>query len=159
MVKKGFFKFLYLFSLFIIAITINNITYNKTFAKVSKKKTSEQLIQFPVPYIPVLSDFNYVSDESAILKTSQTLTGILVYKTKYKIKDIVNFYKTQMISQGWKEIGIFISKTNFLAYKRPEGTAFISIKSESFNTEIRIVIILTFPQTQETQTELLENTQ
>ena len=155
---KIFIKFLSFFVIMFAIISIN-ITYTKTFAKVSKKNTSKQLIQFPVPFIPILSDFNYVAGESAILKTPKTLTGILVYKTKYKIKDIVNFYKTQMISQGWKEIGIFISKTNFLAYKRPEGTAFISIKGESFSTEIRIVVILTFTQTQETQTELLENTQ
>jgi hypothetical protein len=30
----------------------------------------------------------------------------------------------------------------FLAYKRPEGTAFISISGGSFYTEVRIVIVL-----------------
>ena len=158
MKKKRLIKLLNLFIIAIVILTVN-ISYAKTLTKLSKKKTPEQLIQFPVPFIPVLSDFNYISSESAILKTPKILTGILVYKAKYKIEDLVNFYKTQMISQGWEEIGTFISKTNFLAYKRPEGTAFIRIKSESFNTEIRIVVILTFTQIQETQTELLENTQ
>jgi hypothetical protein len=70
------------------------------------------------------------------------LTGMLVYKGRYKAKDLVDFFRTQMASQGWHEVGSFTSKMTFLAYKRPEGTAFISITEGPFYTEVRIVVVL-----------------
>ena len=105
-------------------------------------KTVENPIDFPAPYIPILKDLKYQADKSALLKTTKILTGMLVYKGRYKAKDLVDFFRTQMASQGWHEVGSFTSKMTFLAYKRPEGTAFISITEGPFYTEVRIVVVL-----------------
>ncbi|MGC8965781.1 MAG: hypothetical protein ACP5KO_03130 [Caldimicrobium sp.] len=100
-------------------------------------------IYYPVPNVPVLSDLNYQPEESALLKTGSYLTGILVFKGNYNASSLVEFYRVQMKSLGWQEIGSFTSKVNFLAFKRPEGQAFINIKEGFFQTELRIIVFLT----------------
>ncbi|RLG14915.1 hypothetical protein DRN69_03725, partial [Candidatus Pacearchaeota archaeon] len=85
----------------------------------------------------------YQAENSALLRTGGVLTGMLVFKGKYTLKSLVEFYKVQMINQGWEEIGAFSSKITFIAYKRPEGTAFISISQGWYYAELRIVVMLT----------------
>ena len=107
-----------------------------------KSQKMKDLIYFPVPYIPVLKDLEYQAENSALLRTGEVLTGMLVFKGKYTLKSLVEFYKVQMINQGWEEIGAFSSKITFIAYKRPEGTAFISISQGWYYAELRIVVML-----------------
>jgi len=108
-----------------------------------KSQKMKVLIYFPVPYIPVLKDLEYQAENSALLRTGEVLTGMLVFKGKYTLKSLVEFYKVQMRNQGWEEIGAFSSKITFIAYKRPEGTAFISISQGWYYAELRIVVMLT----------------
>jgi len=113
--------------------------------KAEEVKTTEkkELIYFPVPFVPVLKDLEYQAEKSALLKTGRVLTGMLVFRGNYSPKSLVEFYKVQMVNQGWEEIGAFSSKVIFIAYKRPEGTAFISISQGWYYTELRIVVMLT----------------
>ncbi len=144
--KKVFFMILISFLFFSTAFAQRNtgfetVTFqNGTSAKVEKKKS---LIYFPVPFIPVLKDMEYQADKSALLKSGKLLTGMLVFSGNYSPKALVEFYETQMANQGWEEIGAFSSKIIFIAYKRPEGTAFISISQGWYHTELRIVVMLT----------------
>ena len=110
--------------------------------KVKQTKKEKALIYYPVPYIPVLKDLRYIADKSAILHTENIVTGMLVFKANYNAKALLEFYKTQMRNNGWREVGSFTSTITFIAYKRPEGNAFISITESAFSTELRIVIIL-----------------
>jgi len=141
---------------FLIFIFINLFAFSIVFAqekpnvKVVTPRAEEvnsqkmkDLIYFPVPYIPVLKDLEYQAENSALLRTGGVLTGMLVFKGKYTLKSLVEFYKVQMINQGWEEIGAFSSKITFIAYKRPEGTAFISISQGWYYAELRIVVMLT----------------
>ena len=141
---------------FLIFIFINLFAFSIVFAQekpnvevvtpraeeVNSQKMKD-LIYFPVPYIPVLKDLEYQAENSALLRTGGVLTGMLVFKGKYTLKSLVEFYKVQMINQGWEEIGAFSSKITFIAYKRPEGTAFISISQGWYYAELRIVVMLT----------------
>lgn len=100
-------------------------------------------ILYPIPNIPVLRGLSYQPSDSAILKTSGILTGILVFKGNYKASSLVEFYRVQMKTLGWQELGSFTSQTTFLAFKRPEGQAFINIKESWVQTEVRIIVFLT----------------
>lgn len=100
-------------------------------------------ISYPIPNIPVLKELSYQPSESAILKTGGTITGMLVFKGKYKIPSLVEFYRIQMRANGWEEVGSFTSKTTFLAFKRPEGQAFISLSEGWVQTTIRIIFFVT----------------
>ncbi|WP_038056661.1 hypothetical protein [Thermodesulfobacterium hydrogeniphilum] len=111
--------------------------------KVKNSQAKESLIYYPVPYIPVLKDLRYDANNSAILKSGNVITGMLVFKGNYSAKSLIDFYKVQMKNNGWKEIGSFSSKITFIAYKRPGGSAFISVSEGYFSTELRIVVILT----------------
>lgn len=104
---------------------------------------SQGEISYPIPNVPVLKDLNYQPNESAILKTGGMLTGVLVFKGNYKASALVEFYRTQMKANGWQEIGSFTSKTTFLAFKRPDGQAFVSISEGWYQTELRIVLFVT----------------
>ncbi len=138
--------------LLILFFSVCSLSFAKNFNNstlVPKNKTKktlknkESLIYYPVPYIPVLKDMKYDSDNSAILKSGNTIIGMLVFRGSYTAKDLIDFYKVQMKNNGWKEIGSFSSKITFIAYKRPGGSAFISVSEGYFSTELRIVVILT----------------
>ena len=107
-----------------------------------KTQKTKELVYFPVPFIPVLKDLEYQAEKSALLRTGKILTGMLVFRGNYSPNSLVEFYKVQMKNHGWEEIGAFSSKVTFIAYKRPEGTAFISISQGWYYTELRIVVIL-----------------
>ncbi len=131
------FWFLLLFPGFLIA------RENKVEVVTPEKIEAQSDIYYPVPNVPVLKGLNYDPSESAILKTGGILTGMLVFKGNYKASSLVEFYRVQMKNLGWKEVGSFTSKTTFLAFKREDGQAFISLKEGLFQTEIRIIVFLT----------------
>lgn len=108
-----------------------------------EKIESKSDILYPIPNIPVLKGLSYQPSDSAILKTGGVITGMLVFKGNYKANSLVEFYRVQMKNLGWQEVGSFTSKTTFLAFKRPEGQAFISIKEGWAQTEVRIIVFLT----------------
>jgi len=143
---KKFLIFIFI-NLFIFSIVFAqekpNVEVITPQAEEVKSQKVKDLIYFPVPYIPVLKDLEYQAENSALLRTGEVLTGLLVFKGKYTLKSLVEFYKVQMINQGWEEIGAFSSKITFIAYKRPEGTAFISISQGWYYAELRIVVMLT----------------
>ena len=143
---KKFLIFIFI-NLFIFSIVFAqekpNVEVITPQAEEVKSQKIKDLIYFPVPYIPVLKDLEYQAENSALLRTGEVLTGLLVFKGKYTLKSLVEFYKVQMVNQGWEEIGAFSSKITFIAYKRPEGTAFISISQGWYYAELRIVVMLT----------------
>jgi len=143
---KKFLIFIFI-NLFIFSIVFAqeepNVEVITPQAEEVKSQKMKDLIYFPVPYIPVLKDLEYQAENSALLRTGEVLTGMLVFKGKYTLKSLVEFYKVQMRNQGWEEIGAFSSKITFIAYKRPEGTAFISISQGWYYAELRIVVMLT----------------
>lgn len=143
---KKFFIFIFI-NFFIFSIVFAqekpNVEVITPQAEEVKSQKMKDLIYFPVPYIPVLKDLEYQAENSALLRTGEVLTGMLVFKGKYTLKSLVEFYKVQMRNQGWEEIGAFSSKITFIAYKRPEGTAFISISQGWYYAELRIVVMLT----------------
>ena len=143
---KKFLIFIFI-NLFIFSIVFAqekpNVEVITPQAEEVKSQKMKDLIYFPVPYIPVLKDLEYQAENSALLRTGEVLTGMLVFKGKYTLKSLVEFYKVQMKNQGWEEIGAFSSKITFIAYKRPEGTAFISISQGWYYAELRIVVMLT----------------
>lgn len=108
-----------------------------------EKIEAKEEISYPIPNVPVLKGLNYQPSESAILKTGGMLTGMLVFKGNYKTSALVEFYRVQMKANGWQEIGSFTSKTTFLAFKRPEGQAFINISESWYQTELRIIVFVT----------------
>ncbi|MCX8042246.1 MAG: hypothetical protein N3A56_07115 [Thermodesulfobacteriaceae bacterium] len=112
--------------------------------EIGEPKVAEEVknLNYPIPYIPVLKDLNYKPERSALLKTENFLTGTLVFTGRYSGSSLVEFYRVQMRAQGWEEIGSFASKVIFLAFRRPEGYAFISISEGMILTEVRIVTIL-----------------
>ncbi len=142
---KKFLIFIFI-NLFIFSIVFAqekpNVEVITPQAEEVKSQKIKDLIYFPVPYIPVLKDLEYQAENSALLRTGEVLTGMLVFKGKYTLKSLVEFYKVQMVNQGWEEIGAFSSKITFIAYKRPEGTAFISISQGWYYAELRIVVML-----------------
>lgn len=107
-----------------------------------KDQKTKDLIYFPVPFVPVLKDLEYQAEKSALLRSGGMLTGLLVFRGNYSPSSLVEFYKVQMKNNGWEEVGLFSSKIIFIAYKRPEGMAFINISQGWYYTELRIVVML-----------------
>lgn len=131
-------------SLFLTFLLISPLlAQEKVEVTTPEKIEVKEEISYPVPNVPVLKGLNYQPSESAILKTGGILTGMLVFKGNYKASALVEFYRVQMKANGWQEIGSFTSKTTFLAFKRPDGQAFISISESWYQTELRIIVFIT----------------
>lgn len=135
--------------IFLIALIIFGFFAVQAFAQEKVEVITPETIEvqsditYPIPYIPVLKGLSYKPNESAILKTGGTITGILVFQGNYKPASLVEFYRTQMRAQGWEEVGSFTSKTTFLAFRRQEGQAFIVLSEGWINTTVRIIFFLT----------------
>ncbi len=129
--------------IFVLCFIIAGLTNVWALNSENQTTTKKTLIYYPVPYVPVLKDLQYVAEKSAVLRTPQVVTGVLVFKGDYSAKSLLDFYKVQMPNNGWQIVGSSsASKISFLAYKRPNGTVFISISEGVFSSELRIVIIL-----------------
>lgn len=135
--------------LILIGLIIFNFFVAQAFAQEKVEVITQETIDvqaditYPVPNIPVLKGLSYKPSESAILKTGGTITGLLVFQGNYKPASLVEFYRTQMRAQGWEEVGSFTSKTTFLAFKRQEGQAFITLSEGWVQTTIRIIFFIT----------------
>lgn len=140
--KKIFFLWIIFFLFSLILKKTNLVWAQEPEVKEPEKVQEVGNLTFPLPYIPMLKDLNYQPDKSALFKTGNFLTGTLVFTGRYSSSSLVEFFKIQMKSQGWEEIGSFASKIIFLAFKRPEGYAFITISEGTFSTEVRIVAVL-----------------
>jgi len=129
--------------LFCFLLGLGKVSFATQTEASNQTQAQKPLVTYPVPYVPVLSDMQYIPDKSAILKTPTLITGELVFKGNYSSKSLLQFYKVQMKNNGWKEIATFSSKVTLMVYKRPEGTVFISISPGIISTEVRIDVVLT----------------
>ncbi len=90
------------------------------------------------PDIVVPSSMTIDQNRSMIVRTQNYIGGVLYLKGRVTPKSVVEFFKRQLTSRGWKLTGSIIYRDILLAFNRPQGSCFVYVRESSLNTEVQI---------------------
>ena len=104
MSKLNFSKFLSVIaSLILLPSCANMQAMIEEQVQEEKEISVEQKLQVS---IPIPEDSKYLVNKTVIFGEGNKFSGILYLQHEESADDIVNFYRKNMISTGWSEIGI-----------------------------------------------------
>ena len=89
-----------------------------------KEITVEQKLQVS---IPIPENSKYLVDKTVIFGEGAKFSGILYLQHEENADDIITFYRKNMISDGWSEIGIVRSKFILVNYEKENRFATIKV--------------------------------
>ena len=82
--------------------------------------------------IPLPDNSNYLINKSVIIGEGNKFSGILYLQHEQSADDIVTFYRKNMISDGWSEIGIVRSNFILVNFEKEYRFATIKVTREMF---------------------------
>ena len=82
--------------------------------------------------IPLPDNSNYLINKSVIIGEGNKFSGILYLQHEQSADDIVTFYRKNMISDGWSEIGIVRSNFILVNFEKEHRFATIKVTREMF---------------------------
>ena len=82
--------------------------------------------------IPLPDNSNYLINKSVIIGEGNKFSGILYLQHEQSADDIVTFYRKNMISDGWSEIGIVRSRFILINFEKEHRFATIKVTREMF---------------------------
>ena len=107
-------------------------------AEEQKEISVEQKLQVS---IPLPDNSNYVVNKTVIFGEGSKFSGILYLQHDETADDTVSFYRKNMISDGWSEIGIVRSRFILINYQKENRFATIKVMRGMFdNSESEITI-------------------
>ena len=89
-----------------------------------KQISVEQKLQVS---IPIPDNSKYLINKTVIFGEGNKFSGILYLQHDESADDIVNFYRKNMISDGWSEIGIVRSKFILVNFEKEHRFATINV--------------------------------
>ena len=107
-------------------------------AEEQKDISVEQKLQVS---IPLPENSKYLVNKTVIFGEGSKLSGILYLQHDETADDTVSFYRKNMISDGWSEIGIVRSRFILINYQKENRFATIKVMRGMFdNSESEITI-------------------
>ena len=107
-------------------------------AEEQKEISVEQKLQVS---IPLPENSKYLVNKTVICGEGSKFSGILYLQHDETADDTVSFYRKNMISDGWSEIGIFRSRFILINYQKENRFATIKVMRGMFdNSESEITI-------------------
>tara|TARA_B100001063_G_scaffold132455_1_gene123775 strand:- start:916 stop:1344 length:429 start_codon:yes stop_codon:yes gene_type:complete len=82
--------------------------------------------------IPIPDNSKYLINKTVIFGEGNKFSGILYLQHDESADDIVNFYRKNMISDGWSEIGIVRSKFILVNFEKEHRFATIKVIRSMF---------------------------
>ncbi len=95
-----------------------------------KPLSVEQTLQVS---IPLPENSKYLTDKTVIFGEGSKFTGILYLQHDDTADDTVSFYRKNMISSGWSEIGIVRSRFILINYEKEDRFATIKVIRDMFD--------------------------
>ena len=89
-----------------------------------KEISIEQKLQVS---IPIPENSKYLINKTVIFGEGNRFSGILYLQHEKPADDIINFYRKNMISEGWSEIGIVRSKFILVNFEKENRFATIKV--------------------------------
>ena len=110
----------------------------ETQAEEQKEISVEQKLQVS---IPIPENSKYLVSKTVIFGEGSKFSGILYLQHEETADDTVSFYRKNMISDGWSEIGIVRSRFILINYQKENRFATIKVMRGMFdNSESEITI-------------------
>ena len=100
----------------------------------------EQLNQtyYGFPDIPVPKELRLINEKSFVYETTNPRAGVLVLRGNVDLQSLENYFKINMIKNGWKFINSFKFKEVALNFAKEDKTCNIKMSRDSFDAEIEI---------------------
>jgi hypothetical protein len=115
--------------------------FNKGTAKEETAQPKyEQLNQvyYGFPDVPVPKELRLVNEKSFIYETVNLKAGVLVLRGNVDLQSLENYFKVNMIKNGWKFVNSFKFKEVALNFMKEDKTCNIKMTKESFDAEVEI---------------------
>ena len=107
-------------------------------AEEQKEISVEQKLQVS---IPLPENSKYLVNKTVIFGEGNKFSGILYLQHEETAEDTVSFYRKNMITDGWSEIGIVRSRFILINYQKENRFAIIKVMRGMFdNSESEITI-------------------
>lgn len=100
----------------------------------------EQLNQtyYGFPDIPVPKELRFISEKSFVYETPSLRAGVLVLRGNVELQSLENYFKINMIKNGWTFVNSFKFKDVTLNFTKEDKTCNIKMVKESFDAEVEI---------------------
>ena len=136
---KNFTRFLTItLTSFFISSCANMQAMIESQAEEQKEISVEQKLQVS---IPLPENSKYLVNKTVIFGEGNKFSGILYLQHEETADDLVSFYRKNMISDGWSEIGIVRSRFILINYQKENRFATIKVMRGMFdNSESEITI-------------------
>ncbi len=90
------------------------------------------------PDIPLPTELNYVREKSFIYETANLRVGVMYLNGNVDLQSLENYFKINMIKNGWKFINSFKFKDVTMNFLKEDKTCNIKMAKDSFNSEVEI---------------------
>lgn len=134
-------KFIVLFVVMLFIVS-GCAYFNKGTAKDEPASTPryEQLNQayYGFPDVPVPKELRLVNERSFVYETTSLRAGVLVLRGNVDLQSLENYFKINMIKNGWKFVNSFKFKEVALNFVKEDKTCNIKMSKDSFDAEVEI---------------------
>jgi hypothetical protein len=90
------------------------------------------------PDIPMPTELNFVREKSFIYETANLRVGVMYLTGNVDLQSLENYFKINMIKNGWKFINSFKFKDVTLNFVKDDKTCNIKMAKDSFNAEVEV---------------------
>ena len=88
--------------------------------------------------VPVPDGFKIITEKSFILESAGVRAGVLKYRGKADIEDVVRFYKTQMTVYNWGLLNVLEYGERMLNFERENEVCVITIEPKRGRVDISV---------------------
>ncbi|MCX5805606.1 MAG: hypothetical protein NT010_05990 [Proteobacteria bacterium] len=90
------------------------------------------------PDIPLPKELNFVREKSFIYETANLRVGVMYLNGNVELQSLENYFKVNMIKNGWKFVNSFKFKDVTLNFVKDDKTCSIKMVKDSFNAEVEV---------------------
>ena len=130
MSNKGLSRTLiYVLSITILSSCANMQAMIESHAQEEQEISVEQKLQVS---IPLPEDSKYLINKTVIFGEGNKFSGILYLQHEKSADDVANFYRKNLISDGWSEIGIVRSRFILINFEKEHRFATVKVMRTMF---------------------------
>ena len=103
----------------------------------SKQEAMNQAF-YGFPDIPVPKELEFVRNKSFVYETPNLRAGVMYLSGNVDLQSVENYFKVNMIKNGWKFINSFKYKDVTMNFTKEDRSCNIKMSRESFNTDVEV---------------------
>jgi hypothetical protein len=127
--------------LFVVSLVFSGCAIFKGSAKEETSQPKGAVpnqVFYSFPDIPVPKELNFVREKSFIYETPMMKAGVLVLSGNVDLQSLENYFRVNMVKNGWKFVNSFKFKDISLNFVKEDKTCNIKMSREAFNADVEI---------------------